>query len=75
MVDAHGSGPCALRVVEVQVLSSASECLPLGSPELLEERPVVALDLAARAQVLDVLLHLVLANVMQEGAVDAARTR
>ena len=24
LVDAHGSGPCGLRLVEVQVLSSAS---------------------------------------------------
>src|SRR5262252_4011785 len=26
LVDAHGSGPCGLRLVEVQVLSSASLC-------------------------------------------------
>ena len=32
LVDAHGSGPCALRGVEVQVLSSASQRRRIGSP-------------------------------------------
>ena len=32
LVDAHGSGPCALRGVEVQVLSSASHGRRIGSP-------------------------------------------
>src|SRR6202008_411592 len=31
LVDAHGSGPCGLRLVEVQVLSSASRTTPSAS--------------------------------------------
>ena len=38
LVDAHGSGPCALRGVEVQVLSSASSGRRIGSPAVLGSR-------------------------------------
>ena len=39
LADAHGSGPCSRKGVEVQVLSSAPE--PSGIPQLIEKTQAV----------------------------------